>query len=244
MLRSTDELEKGFRTLSKKSKKKCANEIEEMRKLTFFSGIFFSSFYIFIKENKGKTEPWGICLYHVNLLELFRASGYILFLSINGLYRNAYDCIRHALESVVQAIYIDSRHPDAPLATKIEILKEIEDKRDYHVSHLIGELRIGHKKELQAEYKELSRMIHPSHMQVMSTLHDIKKEEMGVPTSVDCKEVSSICESMRRMYDIFFFIILEYHPELKEGLKKDAKFVRSIKLYKLHLVSSLMGIKI
>lgn len=161
-----------------------------------------------------------------------------------GLYRNAYDCIRHTLESLVQAIYIDSRHPDTPLKIKIEILKEIEDKREYHASHLIDELKIAHKDKLQAEYKELSRMIHPSHRQIIATIRDIEKDETGVPTPIDCKEVSSICESMRRMYDIFFFIILEYYPELKEGLKKDATFISGIKLYKLHLISSLMGIKI
>ena len=246
MLRSTDELEKSFRAVSKKSKKECANETEQIRKLSFLSGVFSASFYTFLKENKGKIEPWGTCLCHVNLFELIRTSGFILFLSINGLYRNAYDCIRHSLESLVQVIYIDSRHPDAPLETKIEILKEIEDKREYHVSHLIGELRINHKDKLRSEYKELSRIIHPSHRQVIATIHDIKSKEKGapIPTPIDCKEVSSIFESMRRMYDIFFFIILEYYPELKEGLKKNAAFINSVKLYKLRLVSSLIGIKI
>lgn len=153
MLRSIDELEKSFRALSEKSKKECGNEIEQMHKLSILSGLFLTSFYTFLKENKGKSETWGVCLHHVNLFELIRTSGYILFLSINGLYRNAYDCIRHTLESIIQAIYIDSRHPTAPLKTKIEILKETEDKREYRASRLIGELRIAHKDKLQTEYK-------------------------------------------------------------------------------------------
>jgi hypothetical protein len=56
MLRSTDELEKSFRALSEKSRKECGNELEQMRELTILSGIFFKSFYTFLKENKEKSE--------------------------------------------------------------------------------------------------------------------------------------------------------------------------------------------
>lgn len=46
------------------------------------------------------------------------------------------------------------RARDASLATKMEILKEIEDRREYHAVRLIDELKLAHKDKLKAEYKE------------------------------------------------------------------------------------------
>lgn len=244
MLRSIDELEKGFRNVSKKSRKDCRNKLEEIRKLTFLSGTFFKSFWAFQKKHKNKSGAWGFSLYHACLLELFRTSGSILFLSTNGLYRNAFDDIRHTLESIVQAIYIDNRHPNTPLGTKIEILKEIEDKREYHAVRLIDELRIAHKDKLKAEYKELSRMIHPSHRQIMTLMRDIKKDEKGIPITVNCEEISNIYESMKRMYDVFFFLILNHSPELTEFMKKDSDVSNGVKRFKLSLVAGFIGVKL
>jgi hypothetical protein len=244
MLRSLDALEKGFKNVSKKSKKDCGGKLEEMRQLAFVSGIFFTIFYAFQKKTKGKYGVWGHSLYHTCLLELFRTSGHILFLSSNGLYRNAFDDIRHTLESIVQAIYLDNRHPNVSLGTKIEILKEIEENREYHAVRLIDELKLAHKDKLKAEYKELSRTIHPSHKQIEALLRDIKTNEEGVPTTVDCEEISRICESMKRMYDIFFFLILNHLPELKESTKKDSGFIKAVRLYKLGLVAEAIAIKL
>jgi len=244
MLRSIDALEKGFRNVSEKSRKDCGSKLEEMRKLTFLSGTFFKSFYAFQKKHKEKFGVWGHSLYHACLLELFRTSGSILFLSSNGLYRNAFDDIRHTLESIVQAIYIDNRHPNTPLGTKIEILKEIEDKREYHAVRLIDELKIAHKDKLRAEYKELSRMIHPSHRQITTLMRDIKTGEAGIPITVDCEEMSNIYESMKRMYDVFFFLILNHSPEFTESMKKDSDFSNGVKLYKLSLVAGVIGVRL
>jgi hypothetical protein len=244
MLRSLDELEKGFKNLSEKSKKDCGSKLEEMRQLAFESGNFFAIFYDFQKKTKGKYGVWGHSLYHTCLLELFRKSVHILFLFSNGLYRNAFDDVRHTLESIVQAIYLDNRHPNASLRTKIEILKEIEDNREYHAVRLIDELKLAHKDKLKAEYKELSRTIHPSHKQIEALLRDIKTDEGGVPTTVDCEEISRIYESMKRMYDIFFFLLLNYLPELKETTKNDSHFIKAVRLYNLGLVAEAIGIKL
>lgn len=243
MLRSLDELEKGFNNISEKSKKDCCSKLEEMRQLAFVSGTFFTIFYAFQKKTKGKYEVWGHSLYHTCLLELFRTSGQILFLSSNGLYRNAFDDIRHALESIVQAIYLDNKHPTVPLGTKIEILKEVEDKIEYHAVRLIDELKLAHKDKLKAEYKELSRTIHPSHKQIEALLRDMK-DQKGIPTTVDCEEVSRICESMKRMYDIFFFLILNHLPELKKSIRKNSSFIKAVRLYKLGLVAEAIDIKL
>lgn len=237
MLKNVEDLQKGFTSVSEKTLTNCTDAIEKIRELTFFSGIFFTHFYAFQKEKWRKNRKWGNSLYHTCLLEMFRTSGAILFLSINGLYRNAFDSIRHALESIVQSIYVDSNHPDSNLLTKIEILKEIEDRREYHAVRLIDELKIGHKDVIKIEYKELSKLIHPSHKEVLCTIRDIKEKGRGIPTFVDCEEISKIYDSMKRMYDIFYFITLNYLPEFEENLIKDERFKKSVKKYEFKLLS-------
>ena len=177
-------------------------------------------------------------------MELFRISGHILFLSCNGLYRNAFDDIRHTLESIVQALYIDLRHPKTDIGTKIEILKEVEDKREYHAVRLIDELEIDHKDKLKEEYKKLSQIIHPSHKQIVALMRDIKTEGKGVPTTVSCEEISKIYDSMKMMYNIFFFLVINYFPELKEPLKKNPYFTKGIKVYNLTLLSRVFKVRL
>ena len=243
MLKSLDALNEGFREIVKKSKEECGDKLEEIRQLTFIIGIFFKSF----KESFSRSKEYGVrvgsSLALMCFVELFRISGHILFLSCNGLYRNAFDNIRYALESIVQALYIDHRHPKTPIEIKIEILKEVEDKREYHAMRLIDELEIDHKDTLKRQYKELSRIIHPSHKQIISTLSDLE-EDRGVPTTISCKEISKIYDSMIRMYDIFFFLYINYFPEVKEALKKNSDFIELIKVYNLTLLSKIFKIRL
>jgi hypothetical protein len=244
MLRSLDELEKGFGNVSDKSRKECGDILEDIRKLIFLSGAFLNSVYTFQKNDKDTPEKFFGSLHHSCLLELVRISGGILFLSANGLYRNAFDNIRHAMESVVQAIYIDNRHPMASLETKIEILKEIEDKKECHAVRLIDELKIAHKDRLKAEYKELSRMIHPSHKEILTLIRDLKTKEQGIPVTVDREEISNIYESMKRMYDIFFFLILTHSSELTEFMKREPDFCEGVKFYRLSLAAGALDIEL
>lgn len=221
----------------KKSKEECGDRLEAMRQLIFIISAFDKSLEKFRIPNEEKSSPkYFNSLVHACYLELFRTAAHILFLSYNGLYRNAFDNIRHALESIVQALYIDHRHPRASLDTKIEILKEVEDKREYHALRLIDELKIGDKEKLKREYKELSRIIHPSHKQIVATLTDIK-EHKGVPATVDCEEISRIYSSMEKMFDIFFFLFATYFPEVRESLKRNLDFNKYIEAHNLILLS-------
>lgn len=52
MLRSLDELDSGFSKVLKKSREKCGDKLEEIRKLTFVSGDFFSSYWAFRRKHK------------------------------------------------------------------------------------------------------------------------------------------------------------------------------------------------
>jgi hypothetical protein len=234
MLKRTSNLQKDFLRITEKSKKECGDKLEEMRKLIFIIFDFEKSVKACEKELSPKLMNSLTCWCY---LELVRASAHILFLSYNGLYRNAFDNIRHVLESIVQALYIDGRHPKTPLTTKIEILREVEDKREYHAIRLIDELKIDNKEKLKTEYKELSRVIHPSHKQIIATFTDVFGGR-GVPATVDCEEVARIYSSMEKMFDIFFFLFTKNFPEVKESLKKNLDFSKHIKSHNLILLNS------
>lgn len=248
MLRETSEIEKGFAKITKESTEKCANELERIRKFfyetfTHFEPNVNECYDVKNKDARAISPKCAHSLVYARYLESWRVSAHTLFLALNGLYRNAFDNIRHLLESAVQALYIDLRHPKTNLATKIEILKEVEDKTEYHAIRLIGELRMEHKDILQREYKKLSKIIHPSHKQVVATITDIVQRR-GVPATVDCEEVERIYESIVTMYDIFFFLFLNYFTEVRETLTKDANFVNDIKTYKLYLTSKALKVEL
>jgi hypothetical protein len=245
MLRSLDALEEGFRDISKKSKEQCGDKLEEIRQLIFIIKDFDRA----IEEHRNPDEKdipskYVHSLVHTYYMELIRISGHILFFSCNGLYRNAFDDIRYILESIVQALYIDFRHPKTDIATKIEILKEVENKREYHAVRLIDELEIDHKDRLRKEYKKLSRIVHPSHEQVIASISDIFIEHTGVPATINCEEISKIYGSMKMMYDIFFFLFSYYFPEIKGSLRKNPDFTKDIKVHNLALLSKILKVRL
>ena len=241
MLRDIDELFEGFNEIVEESKEECGDKLEEINKLpNAIADVFVESVMkTFLLEKEYKVRFFN-SLAFTCLLELVRISGHIIFLSYNGLYRNAFDNIRYVLESIVQTLYIDHRHPQTPLQTKIEILKEVEDKREYHAVRLIDELKIDHKESLKSEYKKLSQIIHPSHKQIVTTLSDLQREDQGAPTRVDCEEIARIYDSMVRMYDIFFFLFITFFPEVKNELKKNSDFLEHVELYRLTLLAKVM----
>jgi hypothetical protein len=147
------------------------------------------------------------------------------------------------LESSVQALYIDARHPNSDIKTKIEILKEVEDRMEYRAIRLIDELDIDFKDKLKSEYRKLSRIVHPSHEQIVTSIRETGNLE-SIPSPVECAKISEIYDSTKAMYDIFFFLYVKPFPQLRESLKKNPKFVSSVKKYGLALVSKALAISI
>jgi hypothetical protein len=246
MLKNIDELFKGFQDVVAISKKECCTELEKLRLLAFVTNEFLNSLMICVSPKKEYRVKIGSSLSLTFLLELPRISGHTIFFSFNGLYRNAFYNIRYALESIVQALYIDYGHPRTSLGTKTEILKEIEDKEEYRANRLIGKLRMSKKnrKLLGEQYSELSQIVHPTHRQIVSTLTDLRKPDKGAPTAIDCNEVLRIYDSMRGMYDVFFFLLIMYFPEVKEELQKNARFIEQIRVHNLALLSKVLDIKL
>jgi len=261
MLKSIDALDKGFQATAEKTRKECGVELENLRKFIIGMGIFADEVGKEFKENHIQRRKWGNSLLTWCFLESWRSCGHLLFLSYNGLYRNAFYNIRHLLESVVQAFYLDSRirqmenisflEPDKHIDNifvKLAILMEVEDNQQYHTLNLINKLKINnkdidYKERLKNTYKRTSQAIHPSHRQIELAMRDFTSSDNGLAT-VDCKEIERITVYLGEVYDAFIFLYITYFSEVRDSLKKNSKFVDYVKIYKLYLTSKMLGVRI
>jgi len=261
MLKNIDALDRGFQVTAEKTRKECSDELKELQRFIVGMGIFAREVLNdFFNEKLIQRRKWGNSLLTWCFLESWRSCGHLLFLSYNGLYRSVFYNIRHLLESAVQALYLDSRlremenisflEPDKHIDNifvKLAILREVEDKREYHTLRLIDELQIPYqipyRKQLTKTYKGISQAIHPTHKQIESTMRDLTSHDKLAAT-VDCKEIERITTHLRDVYDIFIFLYITYFSEVKDSLKKNSKFVDYVKTYKLYLTSKMLGIKL
>jgi len=244
MFESLERIEESRLEISRKSRERCGENLEKLRELILSCcHVFWKNIRDIVFPTESVLEKSMNSLVFAHFLELPRVSNHILFLCLNGLYRNAYDSIRYALESVIQALYIDSRHPETSIEVKIEILKEVENKREYHANRLVDELEIPYKDRIKEQYKRLSQIIHPSHEQVMATLGDVR-ERKGIPVVIDCSEIENIFMSMRMMYDIFFFLTITHFPEFEESMRRDSETIKTVKSHKMYLLSKALKVRL
>jgi hypothetical protein len=235
---------KKWKEVEKLTQEKCGKEFRDIVDLYDFSFSVWDSIESLLDDDTFFSKCCNSLAY-MRYFELTEIAYQNIFLVNHGLYRNVFDNIRYILESIVQAVYIDSRHPKTRLLTKIEILKEVEDKIEYHAIRLIDELQINHKDLLKKEYKDLSRIIHPSHKQIVCIQKDMNKGKMEFyPSRVDCKEIRKICESTRMMYNIFFFLLLPHFPEVIEKLKENNLFLKYVKKHRTKMLATLFNIKL
>jgi hypothetical protein len=224
-----ENIEIKFKGMSEESKQKYERELQEIRESMFIFKYFTISYLEFGKGNKMEIMN---SLVDKSCMEAARLSTQILFLVINGLYKNAYDNIRFIVESGIQSLYIDQRHTKSSLSTKIEIWKEIENAREYHAQPLIGKLDLAElnkeKTTLDIAYKKLSQRIHFGHKQVMSTIRDVI-EHKGIPSYVDKEEIVEISTALLSCYDIFFLLMITRFPKVKESLEKNELFIDYLK---------------
>jgi hypothetical protein len=237
-----------FKTTIDKSEKECGDlrKIDELLFMLFCTITSLKKIPSFIveKEVEGRiiSDKYKNSLYFHCFLEMFPVFSRIMFLCACGLYKNAYHSIRYALESMVQTLYIDSKHPYADLYTKTEILKEVENLPKYHGVQLIISFEIENKKQIDAEYNHikdeysnLSKKVHFTYLQIVATSKDFMDSSL-IRKRIDCTEVSKIYHSMRTVYDFFMFLLLSYFPELKEPLAENKEFAKTAKDHELRLV--------
>lgn len=239
-----------FQAFLEKSKRECT-DLQKIHELFFMLActlVSLSKIPSFFDENRYISEKYSQSLVFHCFLELLRSSSCIVFLSGCGLYKNAYHNIRHALESIVQTLYIDTRHPYVDFPSKIEILKEVEDIPQYHGVKLLKVLEIDHKEEIMKEYdrinkeyRNLSRKVHFTYRQLLVTSKDFMESSLR-STKTDCSEVSNIYNSMRTVYDFFFFLFLTYFPEIRKPLAENTEFIETAKSHNLTLLTKALGI--
>jgi hypothetical protein len=243
MLKNSEKLVESFQEVIKESNEKCGDTLELIRSLIYdSSGCFAVGFKkAGLKKCQNSLVFWWY-------MESVRISGHILYLTKCGLYRNAFDDIRHLLESIIQASYVETNHTDCDLRTKLEILKEIEDKKEYHARRLIEEKRIigdvkcegvDCKGLLKKEYVDLSNMIHPSHEKFIATMEDVQKNQ-GIPAVVNPEEVVRVLDSLRKTYDICFFTVLASFPEINATLVEKTKIRECVSKYELPLLGRIL----
>src|SRR4030067_3758283 len=127
-----------------------------------------------------------------------------------------------------------------PTSLKLIILREVEDKRDYHVLRLIDELKLDYKDRIRQIYRELSQAIHPSHKQIEQTLEDFYKRDDETVATVDCATIRNLNELLINVYDVFLILLMTYFPDMKKTMAEDRAFVNFIKKYEFYLVPKLL----
>jgi len=229
-----DKMMDTFRTSYEETLKKCPSESEKLRHL------IIDSVHVVFKFPP--SQKFRISLMDMRIIELARLMTHVMYLSMSGLYRNTFDNIRYILESALQSLYIDSGHPNSSLRTRIEILREVEDKREYRANSLIDRLQIDHKESLKKEYKRLSQTIHPSHRNIIEVLDFTRKPpSKELIVAVSCDEISDVFESIQIMFDMVLFLYISCAPSpRKEKLQTDKDLVTYCKKYNMVLLSKIL----
>lgn len=227
---------KEFEKSCEASIKKCESESETLRIFIWDSAEVFNLLL--------RPQKYSLTLIDMRIKELYELEVHILYLSLSGLYRNVFHDIRYILESAVQSVYIDSRHSNCSLRTKIEILKEVEDKRDYRILNLISKLEnLGYKDDLTKEYKRLSQIIHPSYrsiVEIASSIQEHADSTFPFPP-ISCREVSNVFESLRMTFDMVLFLYLWSTPEMKKKeLLEKTELVEYCRKYNMLLLSKFL----
>jgi len=236
-----------FQATMEKSQKECTDLIK-MNEFVFAIGcilIAFRKVPTFFNKDRYIPERYSQSLVFTYLIESARNSACIVYLSGCGLYKNAYLNIRYALESIIQASYIDSSYPDFDFPTKVEVLEMKEDLRRYRATQLVKRLHIDYKEQtieaVRNEYKKLSRKLHSSHYQFMATSKNFMYQRYKA-VYMDCDEVTSIYNSMKVLHDVSFFLLIAHFPEIRKPLVENTKFVETVKSHNLILSSRILGI--
>ena len=235
-----------FQAAIEKSQKEC-NDLSKMSDLFFILGnvdLAFPRIPSFF-ENGYVSERYSQSLVFTCFIESLRNTLNTIYLTECGLYKNAYHNIRYALESIVQASYFDSSCPDDDFPMKIAMLEEAENKPEYSFSKLTEKLHINqsYKKEIVdviiKEYGKLSQKVHSKHYQFVATSNNFMNRAYKA-VYVDCREVESIYNSMKVLYDVFFLLLFIHFPELKKILLENIELVETVKSHNLALLSKVM----
>jgi hypothetical protein len=110
MLKDIESLNKAFQATAAESDKECKLELKNLQTFMLETGNVWRNHLANFEEVTVDKERWGNSLICWCFFESMPSCGQILYLSQHGLYISAFDSIRHMLESVVMAFYLDLRY--------------------------------------------------------------------------------------------------------------------------------------
>jgi hypothetical protein len=210
--------------------KKCPKEVETLKgfvsDITVIFGCIAESADAKKIKNSLTFSRFLQSTLHVNEISL-------LLMPAN--YTSGVQILRYYLESVIQAFYLDRRHPCFSIENKICILTETADSREYFVSRLLEKISTARKEDVRMLYKDLSMISHPSHLD-FPTVDEMIKYLEDKESKVDCKELIEVVSLMMRTYDAIFFLVLEVFPEIKKTAKEHADVGKVVDRYSLSLL--------
>lgn len=160
----------------------------------------------------------------LRFVELQKHLSLLHFGVLSGLYHQSIRELRYIMESIIQAYYIDSEHPEAMIECKLEIIKEIDRLVG---GRLIDRTDLGHKKEIKVLYSDLSKYVHSSFEEARSTIE--RGEVDHRVTFAFNKDLFYKClEFSNRVMDTSFFVILFLYPEIIPKIREDQMLLKSL----------------
>lgn len=232
MLRIDAELVKEFSKRYDETEKKCAEIIQMFNE--FQNDVSVVQNLIIGKMN---LETAKNSLLYFRFLQATIDFLDLPILLVAGSYKSVIQIVRYHFESLVQAFYLDRKHPNLNLDNKISILTEIFDKQDYFVSRLIERVKVGAKGSLKTFYKELNQIVHPSYTD-FPNVDDMLKKITRSESRVRPEEFDETLEILTKMYDVSLYLIFQEFPDLKEIAKKDDSVIKTVESLSLPLLKT------
>lgn len=146
----------------------------------------------------------------------------LLWIMMNVIYSAAYHQVirelRFLIDSMAQALYLDTEHPGADIYCKMEIVKEIE--KDLFGSRLIERLPIQHKEKLKQLYSLLSKYSHSSYKELEPAIIQ-GKVDYRITSTFD-EELFGQCETLtHNVMDVIYLLVLNRFPQLCQRIAED-----------------------
>lgn len=160
-------------------------------------------------------------------------------LLVAGSYKQAIQTIRYHFESLVQAFYLDWKHPNLSREAKIAILTEIFDNPDYFVGRLLEKLKVGAKGSLKSFYKELNSLVHPSYTD-FPEVDEMLKELTSSESRIKLERFGKVVEEFQKFCELSLYLLFYEFSDLKETARKDDSVTKTVESLDLSVLKSIL----
>lgn len=151
------------------------------------------------------------------------------FMIMATMYPQSIRELRYMLESIIQAYYIDTNHPNTDISFKLEILKEIHKISG---SRLIKLTDLKNQRRLIKIYGKLSSYIHSSYEKnapVYTNNEYLLNTNFGYSDRM-FKESTFLT---KKTIDVIFFVILSFNKDIIPQIKEHYEFNESLNDFEL-----------